>query len=110
MGMDEQTAKRWRIVASVAATCLSLACGTNYAYSAWAPQYRDRLHLSATQSNLIGNAGNWGMYAAGIPLGYLVDTKGPRPAALLGAVLLGAGYFPIKKSGYCLEETGGCGH
>jgi hypothetical protein len=30
-----------------------LACGTNYAYSAWAPQFAEKLQLSATQSNLI---------------------------------------------------------
>src|SRR5215469_393576 len=38
------------------------------------------------------------MYATGIPFGHLVDTKGPRPGAALGAILLGAGYFPIKKA------------
>jgi hypothetical protein len=36
------------------------------------------------------------MYAMGIPLGILVDRKGPRPAAFLGALCLGGGYFPIK--------------
>ena len=35
------------------------------------------------------------MYAAGIPIGLLVDTKGPRPGALFGAVSLGAGYFSL---------------
>ena len=38
------------------------------------------------------------MYATGIPFGHLVDTKGPRPGAALGAILLGAGYFSIKKA------------
>ena len=33
------------------------------------------------------------MYTAGVPIGLLVDMKGPRPGALFGAVLLGAGYF-----------------
>lgn len=58
-----------RKVSVVAATVISLACGTNvrlpalqysvpsdlqqYAYSAWAPQFATRLKLSSTQSNLI---------------------------------------------------------
>ena len=35
------------------------------------------------------------MYTAGVPIGVLVDTKGPRPGALFGAVLLGMGYFSL---------------
>lgn len=35
------------------------------------------------------------MYTAGIPVGILVDSKGPRPGALLGAIALGVGYFSI---------------
>lgn len=27
--------------------------GTNYAYSAWAPEFAERMQLSATQSNII---------------------------------------------------------
>lgn len=42
-----------RIVSSVAATCIALACGTNYAFSNWGPQFADRLKLSSTQINLI---------------------------------------------------------
>ena len=37
------------------------------------------------------------MYTAGVPLGVLVDAKGPRPGALLSAVLLGLGYFLLYK-------------
>jgi hypothetical protein len=40
-------------MAVVAATTVSLACGTNYAYSAWAPQFAEKLLLTATESNLI---------------------------------------------------------
>jgi hypothetical protein len=40
--------------------------------------------------------GNVGMYASGIPLGYMVDRK-PRYGVMLGAFALGAGYFPIMK-------------
>ena len=33
------------------------------------------------------------MYIAGIPVGLLVDAKGPRPGVLLGGLLLGTGYL-----------------
>ncbi|KAI3402267.1 hypothetical protein diail_197 [Diaporthe ilicicola] len=92
---DRQQLHRARILSSVAATFVSLACGSNYVYSAWAPQFADRLKYSTTQSNLIGLAGNLGMYAFGMPVGMLVDAKGPRPAVLLGCIMLALGYFPL---------------
>ncbi|KAJ2898862.1 hypothetical protein MKZ38_003621 [Zalerion maritima] len=96
--MREPQLHRARLVSSIAATVISIACGTNYVYSAWAPQFADRLGLSATQSNLIGLAGNLGMYSCGIPVGWLIDGKGPRPGVLLGSVLLGLGYFPLHQA------------
>ncbi|KAF4512941.1 hypothetical protein G6O67_000268 [Ophiocordyceps sinensis] len=87
-----------RLVASVAATLISLACGTNYVYSAWAPQFAERLDLSSTQSNLIGLSGNLGVYSLGVPVGVLIDRRGPRPFVLLGAILLGAGYFSLHQA------------
>ncbi|KAK5998175.1 hypothetical protein PT974_00547 [Cladobotryum mycophilum] len=89
---------RGRLIASVAATVISLACGTNYVYSAWAPQFADRLKLSATESNLIGLFGNLGMYSMGVPIGMFVDHRGPRPAVLAGAILLAIGYFPLHQA------------
>jgi hypothetical protein len=35
------------------------------------------------------------MYLLGIPVGMMVDAKGPRAAVIIGALLLGAGYFPL---------------
>ncbi|KAI1425272.1 major facilitator superfamily domain-containing protein [Xylaria sp. FL1777] len=87
-----------RIVSSVAATVIALACGTNYVYSAWAPQFADKLHLSATESELIGLSGNLGMYSLGVPIGVFVDTRGPRPAVLAGSFLLGLGYLPLQRA------------
>ncbi|TGJ80401.1 hypothetical protein E0Z10_g8367 [Xylaria hypoxylon] len=87
-----------RIVSSVAATTLALACGTNYVYSAWAPQFADKLHLSATESELIGLSANLGMYLLGVPIGIFVDSRGPRPAVLVGSFLLGLGYLPIQRA------------
>ncbi len=45
------------------------------------------------------------MYTAGIPLGLLVDSRGPRPGVLLGAVFLGIGYFSMYRGRtYSLAE------
>ena len=35
------------------------------------------------------------MYASGIPVGLLVDAKGPRLGVLGGSVALGVGYYPL---------------
>ncbi|CAK7565491.1 MAG: hypothetical protein SEPTF4163_003408 [Sporothrix epigloea] len=96
--MHDKAAHRRRIVSSVAATVISLACGTNYVYSAWAPQFADKLKLSATQSNLIGLAGNLGMYSLGVPIGIFIDTRGPRLAVIAGSFLLALGYFPLRQA------------
>ncbi|KAI1294472.1 major facilitator superfamily domain-containing protein [Xylaria venustula] len=87
-----------RIVSSIAATTIALACGTNYVYSAWAPQFADKLHLSATESEIIGLFGNLGMYSLGVPIGMFVDSRGPRPAVLAGSFLLGLGYLPLQRA------------
>lgn len=70
--------------------------GTNYGFSAWAPQFAQRLQLTATQTNLIGNFGNIGMYAMGVPGGILIDSRGPRWGVALGCVCLALGYFSLK--------------
>lgn len=67
-----------------------------YVYSAWAPQFADKLHLTTTETNLIGLAGNLGMYSMGVPIGWFVDNRGPRPAVIAGSLLLGLGYFPFR--------------
>jgi hypothetical protein len=69
-----------------------------YVYSAWAPQFADKLRLSATESELIGLAGNLGMYLMGVPIGMFVDSRGPRPAVLAGSILLGLGYLPLERA------------
>ena len=110
-----ETAHLWtRIVSVIAATVIALACGTQvfsslgktlralmqlqYAYSAWAPQFAERMKLSSTQSNLIGTIGNLGMYTAGIPVGLLVDNKGPKPGVILGGICLGLGFLALQRS------------
>ncbi|TVY80409.1 putative membrane protein [Lachnellula suecica] len=96
--MTERSIFIARIVSSIAATLIALACGTNYVYSAWGPQFAEKLKLSATQENLIGLSGNLGMYTLGIPVGMLVDAKGPRIAVIIGAILLALGYFPLHQA------------
>ncbi|KAM3502048.1 hypothetical protein MY11210_009186 [Beauveria gryllotalpidicola] len=98
--MHVDNVNRKRIVASIAATAISLACGTNYVYSAWAPQFSERLKLTATQSNLVGLSGNFGMYSLGPLVGMFVDhpSVGSGPAVFIGAVLLGVGYFPLHRA------------
>ena len=35
------------------------------------------------------------MYSMGVPVGMLVDSRGPRSAVVIGSVLLGVGYWPL---------------
>ncbi|KAI9055003.1 hypothetical protein LZ554_002145 [Drepanopeziza brunnea f. sp. 'monogermtubi'] len=96
--MSDKQFHRAKIISSIAATAISLACGSNYVYSAWGPQFAEKLKLSSTEQNLIGLSGNLGMYSTGIPVGILVDAKGPRPAVVIGAIFLGLGYFPLHQA------------
>lgn len=45
-----------------------------------------------------GASANLGMYLLGAPVGMIVDAKGPRLAVIVGALLLGAGYFPLHQA------------
>ncbi|KAI4139705.1 MAG: hypothetical protein L6R39_006159 [Caloplaca ligustica] len=96
--MSEHRSTVARVISVIAATIIALACGTNYAYSAWGPQFAERMKLSSTQSNLIGTSGNLGMYIGGIPVGMLVDRRGPRPGVLVGGGLLMVGYFSMHRA------------
>ncbi|KJX98830.1 hypothetical protein TI39_contig387g00011, partial [Zymoseptoria brevis] len=95
---EEKAHRTARILSSVAATMIALSCGTNYGFSAWAPQFAARLHLTATQTNLIGNSGNIGMYAMGIPGGIMIDAKGPRWGVFPSCICLAIGYFGLKSA------------
>jgi hypothetical protein len=37
------------------------------------------------------------MYGAGVPVGFLVDSKGPRLGVMLGAFILGLGYALLNR-------------
>lgn len=38
------------------------------------------------------------MYSLGVPIGMFVDSKGPRPAVMVGSFLLGLGYYPLHQA------------
>ncbi|KAL8784055.1 MAG: hypothetical protein Q9195_009205 [Heterodermia aff. obscurata] len=38
------------------------------------------------------------MYAAGVPIGLLVDAKGPRPGVLFGGLAMGGGYLALQRA------------
>ncbi|KAI9789175.1 MAG: hypothetical protein M1816_006309 [Peltula sp. TS41687] len=59
------------------------------------PPSRHTFQISSNLHEPQGTAGNLGMYASGIPIGILIDARGPRFAVILGALCLGIGYYPI---------------
>ncbi|KAG8679035.1 hypothetical protein FRC09_019311, partial [Ceratobasidium sp. 395] len=65
-------------------------------YSAYAPQLGGKLHLTHTQLNIVGIAGNLGMYCSGPFWGRVVDTRGPRMALLVAFMMLLLGYSGIR--------------
>lgn len=81
-----------RLLLLLAATTVSLSSGTNYVFSAYAPQLARRLHLTSTQLNLIGIAGNMGVYTSGPIWGIFIDRNGPRGVLACAAGLILAGY------------------
>ncbi|TGZ79986.1 MFS general substrate transporter [Ascodesmis nigricans] len=94
MSAGERSLQRRRMVSLAASTVIALAAGTNYVYSAYAPQLGETLQLSAKEINLIGTFGNLGMYVTGIPSGIIVD-KSPRLPIFFGGLCLAAGYYPM---------------
>ncbi|TFK64184.1 MFS general substrate transporter [Pluteus cervinus] len=84
-----------RIVVLLASLLVSLSSGTNYVYSAYAPQLGARLHINHTQLNIIGLAGNVGVYGTAPIWGRIVDRRGPRIPLTCAFVLLLTGYYGI---------------
>ncbi|KAI5988454.1 major facilitator superfamily domain-containing protein [Pisolithus marmoratus] len=86
-----------RIVTLLGALLVALSCGTNYIFSAYAPQLGARLHVSHTQLNIVGLAGNVGDSVSGPVWGRIVDSRGPR-ILLAGAFVCSiVGYSGIKR-------------
>ena len=53
-----------------------------------------------------GTLANLGMYATGIPMGMLIDARGPRVAVVIGALALGIGYYPIHRGTSLIAAIG----
>ncbi|KAG1852357.1 major facilitator superfamily domain-containing protein [Suillus tomentosus] len=85
-----------RMLTLVGSILVSLSSGTNYIYSAYAPQLGARLLLSHTQLNVIGLAGNMGVYLSGPAWGRVVDSKGPRIPLISAFACLLIGYLGIR--------------
>ncbi|KAF8655191.1 hypothetical protein AX16_003223 [Volvariella volvacea WC 439] len=85
-----------RVRTLVVSLLVALGSGTNYAYSAYAPQLGARLHISHTQLNIIALAGNVGVYSTGPIWGRLVDTRGPKIPLTFAFLFLLSGYSGIR--------------
>ncbi|KAG9017659.1 hypothetical protein FRB90_000355 [Tulasnella sp. 427] len=85
-----------RTITLVASIGVALSAGTNYVYSAYAPQLGQRLGLNHAQLNLIGFGGNAGNYLAGPFWGRAVDKHGPRPLLLSAFACLCIGYSAVR--------------
>ena len=67
---------------------IALSAGSTYVFSSYAPQLQEALHLSSTQLNILGLAGNLGMYMSGPVWGRWIDQAGPYGAVISGAFLV----------------------
>ena len=67
-----------RLVSLLGSVLIALSAGSTYAFSTYAPQLQDVLHLTSTQLNVLGLAGNLGMYISGPIWGHWIDRMGPR--------------------------------
>ncbi|WWC87403.1 uncharacterized protein L201_002292 [Kwoniella dendrophila CBS 6074] len=84
--------ERKRLGVFIMCFIVGLASGSNYVYSAYAPQLASKLNVSSTVGNLIGLAGNLGVYLTGPFWGKIVDSKGQRIPLLIGGLCCLIGY------------------
>ncbi|KAE9405843.1 MFS general substrate transporter [Gymnopus androsaceus JB14] len=92
----QHSLQRRRVLTLFVSLLVSLASGTNYVFSAYAPQLAARLHISHTRLNVIGLAGNVGVYLSSPFWGMIVDKTGPKPNMFAGFCLLLMGYLGIR--------------
>ncbi|KAJ7165628.1 major facilitator superfamily domain-containing protein [Mycena crocata] len=83
-----------RVTTLVASILVGLGSGTNYV--PYSPQLGTRLNINHTQLNIIGLAGNAGVYVCGPLSGRVVDARGPRILFALSLVFLFLGYTGIR--------------
>ncbi|KAG9081514.1 hypothetical protein FRC07_014491, partial [Ceratobasidium sp. 392] len=94
--MDHAVFTTRRTVTFLGCILVALGAGTNYVYSAYAPQLGGKLHLTHTQLNIVGIAGNLGVYCSAPFWGRVIDSRGPRMALLVAFMLLFFGYNGIR--------------
>lgn len=100
---------RRKIISLAGSVCVALSAGSNYAFSSFAPQLQESLHLTSTQINLIGIAGNAGVYLSSPLWGRFIDKRGPQTALIVAAVLVPIGYSGLSLSysgDWSLHSTG----
>ncbi|KAF4566261.1 hypothetical protein EYR36_011677 [Pleurotus pulmonarius] len=68
------------------------------AFSAYGPQLGERLKLTHTQLNIVGIAGNIGVFSSAPVWGRFTDQYGPKPLFATAFVLLLTGYSGIRYS------------
>ncbi|KAF7331089.1 NmrA domain-containing protein [Mycena venus] len=101
-----------RLTTLLASLIVAVGAGTNYVRfsaqpspsfslnqlpsSAYSPQLAARLHISHTQLNIVGLAGNVGVYISGPFWGRIVDSRGPRLPLAFAFVFLFFGYTGIR--------------
>ncbi|KAF5337303.1 hypothetical protein D9611_002979 [Ephemerocybe angulata] len=85
-----------RLTTLLTSLLVALASGTNYVYSAYAPQMGARLNITHTALNIVALAGNFGVYTTGPIWGRIVDTRGPRILLCSAFVFLLGGYMGIR--------------
>lgn len=90
-----QSGRLWALLGSV---LISISAGSTYVFSSYAPQLQTALHLSSTQLNVLGLAGNMGMYMSGPLWGRWIDKSGPHGAVLVGALLVLSGYGMVSRA------------
>ncbi|KJA16098.1 hypothetical protein HYPSUDRAFT_47749 [Hypholoma sublateritium FD-334 SS-4] len=85
-----------RITTLIASLAVALCSGTNYVDSAYSPQLGARLGISHTQLNIVGLAGNVGVYSSGPVWGKIVDSRGPRILLVCSFLFLLGGYSGMR--------------
>ncbi|KAJ7647252.1 major facilitator superfamily domain-containing protein [Roridomyces roridus] len=85
-----------RITTLLASLLVAVGAGTNYVFSAYAPQLAARLNINHTQLNVVGLAANVGVYASGPVWGRIVDARGPRIPLAFSFIFLLLGYTGIR--------------
>ncbi|KAI6040972.1 major facilitator superfamily domain-containing protein [Pisolithus marmoratus] len=88
---------RRRIITLLGSILVAISAGTNYVFSAYAPQLGTRLRISHTQLNVVGLAANIGIYTSGPIWGRIVDSRGPRTPLAIAFVCFLVGYTGMKR-------------